>query len=186
MGAEPQQLDASATGGGTRHEGLAEDAIGEWLGGEEFAHLAGLVAEVNMRAAEISEKSGSHPDHVARFRRQADVFGAIGRIATRLHVRRPVVAVRVPAPCARRRGAGRPAGRPRARRRSFSRGGDPGDPHDAGGDGEGPPLPALDATALLGRNGEGWIPSPACRQPLVEEQDGVHCGGCASTYWMAA
>lgn len=135
MAAEQQQLDASAT----RHEDLAEDAIGEWLGGEESeakGRLAALLAEVNMRAAEISEKSGNHPDHVVGLRRQADVFGAIGRIATRLRVRRPVAAVRVPARSinrtgARARGAGRPAGRSRARCRSSSRGGDSGDPHPA-------------------------------------------------------
>lgn len=28
-----------------------------------------------------------------------------------------------------------------------------------------------------------WVPCPHCGQPLVEETDGTHCGGCAITWW---
>jgi hypothetical protein len=38
----------------------------------------------------------------------------------------------------------------------------------------------------LWRNADGWIPCPSCGQPLVEETDGTHCGGCAVSWWQAA
>jgi hypothetical protein len=28
-----------------------------------------------------------------------------------------------------------------------------------------------------------WLPCPYCGQPVVEETDGTHCGGCAITWW---
>jgi hypothetical protein len=35
----------------------------------------------------------------------------------------------------------------------------------------------------LGAEDPPWLPCPFCAQPLVEETDGTHCGGCAVTWW---
>jgi hypothetical protein len=35
------------------------------------------------------------------------------------------------------------------------------------------------------RNAEGWLGCPRCSQVLVEETDGIFCGGCGVSWWRA-